>query len=104
MKSHLVTTVLAFAAGAAVSFVAVNIILPAIEDFSIKTIDINSAATLSDPNIEVFNYRAINPTVEVYIGDDCEVHDGNGNCIDDVINPEPTPEENPEENQNGATD
>lgn len=94
MRSHLVTVILAFIAGTAVAFVAVNIILPAIEDFSIKTIDIDSAATLADPNNEIFNYRAINPTVEVYVGDGAETPD--------LEVPESEPE-TPEENQNGTT-
>jgi len=33
--------------------------------------------TLASPNPEVFNSTAINPTVEVYVGD-CEDRDGNG--------------------------
>lgn len=35
------------------------------------------SASLVDPNPEVFNSTAINPTVEVYVGD-CEDKDGNG--------------------------
>lgn len=99
MKSHLITMILAFIAGAAVSFVAINIILPATEDFIIKTVDIDSSASLSDPNIEIFNYRAINPTVEVYVGDGNEEPE-----LEPELEPEPEPEPTPEENENGTTD
>lgn len=126
MKSNLITSAIVFVAGAIVAFIASNMILPGIDDFDIKTIDVDGSSTLSDPDIEVFNYRAINPTVEVYVGGDCETYDENGNCLDDdrVLTPEEnTPNENipenntennenneeetdnpPEENDNGTTD
>lgn len=125
MKSNLITSAIVFVAGTVVAFVTSNMILPGIDSFEIKTIDIESSSTLSDPDIEVFNYRAINPTVEVYVGGDCETYDENGNCLDDdrVLTPEEnTPNENvpdnnatdnednenpdnpPEENDDGTTD
>lgn len=114
MKSSLLTSVAIFIVGAVISFITCNMIVPGIEDFNLKTINIDSDATLVDPDIEVFNYRAINPTVEVYVGDGCETYDENGNCIDNSIleseeNTEETPnndtpEENPEEDDNGTVD
>lgn len=116
MKSNLLTSVVIFVVGAVVAFITCNMIVPGIEDFNLKTIDINSDATLVDPDTEIFNYRAINPTVEVYVGDGCEVYDENGNCIDNgVLNTEEnnnaetntsneTPDETPGENDDGTVD
>ena len=36
---------------------------------------------LTEPDEEIFNPRALNPTVEVYVGN-CKEFDYNGQCID----------------------
>lgn len=103
MKSDLFTSIAVFVVGTVVAFITCNMILPGIEDFEIKTIDIDSSTSLSDPNAEVFNYRAINPTVEVYVGEGCESYDENGNCIDNgILNTEEnnSNQNNPNENTN----
>ena len=46
----------------------------------IKTLSTAVDNTVSEPNPEIFNYRAVNPTVEVYI--DCTNYDINGSCLD----------------------
>lgn len=107
MKSDLFTSITVFVVGAVVAFITCNMILPGIEDFEIKTIDIDSSTSLSDPNAEVFNYRAINPTVEVYVGEGCESYDENGNCIDNgILNTEEnnSNQNNPDENTNAEED
>lgn len=43
--------------------------------FSVKTVESSEDLELKDPDPEIFNYRALNPTVEVYVGDCTD-----GNC------------------------
>ncbi len=102
MKADLFTSIATFIVGIIIAFVACNMILPEIGSFNIKNVNIDSSASLAEPDIEVFNYRAINPTVEVYVGTGCEAYDENGECIDDNILE--SEEIIPEENNNGATD
>lgn len=105
MKSDLFTSIAVFTVGTVIAFITCNMILPGIEDFEIKTINIDSDTSLAEPNAEVFNYRAINPTVEVYVGEGCESYDENGNCIDNgVLNTEENTEDDTGENENGTTD
>lgn len=86
MKSDLVTSIATTIVGAAVAFFICNFFLPTPEDVSIKTLSGGSSNyTLSEPDVNVFNYRALNPTVEVYVGD-CAQYDENGQCLED--NPE----------------
>lgn len=121
MKADLFTSVAVFAVGVIVAFIACNMFLPEIKSFNIKTVNIDSSASLTEPDIEVFNYRAINPTVEVYVGEGCEIYDEDGKCVgNDIIESEENKENNkenneenqeenneentPEENNNGPTD
>jgi len=86
MKTDLVTSITAAVLGAVIAFFVCNLFLPARENVSIKTLEnADSNYTLSDPNVDVFNFRALNPTVEVYVGD-CTEYDENGKCKED--NPE----------------
>lgn len=117
MKSHLITSAIVFIAGTVVAFIASNMIMPGIEDFNIETINLDSATTLSDPDAEVFNYRAINPTVEVYVGgdeDNSEENTPNENIPNNNENngqnnntpneDNENPDNPPEENDDGTTD
>lgn len=64
--------------GAAVAFVLANTFLGNLEDASVsfkRPMAITS--TLEAPDPEVFNLEAINPTVEVYVGN-CQDDDHNG--------------------------
>ena len=85
MKTDLFTSIIIFVAGTAVAFVATNMMVPPVEDFEFKTITIEDDASLVAPNNEIFNYRAINPTVEVYVGEGCELYDEDGACVDNGI-------------------
>ena len=87
-----------------------NLLVPKIESFTLPSLDSDIDYSLNEPNIEVFNYRAVNPTVEVYVGnctgDNCETA-----VIIDTETEEETLEENTEqepgeneEPENGATD
>ena len=82
MKNDLLTSIIAAIAGVLIAFFVTNIFLPATEDFSIKTVEGSISTELPEPDINVFNYRALNPTVEVYVGDDCQNIGENGECLD----------------------
>ncbi len=79
MKQSDIFTVLVVATvGIIASFFLVNMILgdPDQKSVTFKKIEVVDS-TLSVPDPEVFNSEAINPTVEVYVGD-CEDRDQNG--------------------------
>jgi hypothetical protein len=90
--------ILIAAISALVAYFAANAVLkdPSEESVTIEYIDPISAVIV-DPDPEVFNPVAINPTVEVKIGrdpmdddddDECELDD-EGECIDDKVDCEP---------------
>ena len=84
MKFNLISSIGVAIFGVVIGFLVINAIMPALQDFPIKTIQASADgsynyATYDAPNEEVFNYDALNPTVEVYIGE-CESYDANGNC------------------------
>ena len=66
--------------GIAIAFILCDYLMPAIEPVSFKNVDANFSTDLVDPEPEIFNYRALNPTVEVYVGD-CTQFDEYGQCI-----------------------
>ena len=68
MKTDLATTILAAAAGFAVAFLATNIFVPGIADVNLKELSGEITYELAEPDVNVFNFRALNPTVEVYVG------------------------------------
>ena len=67
-KQDISTSILAGAIGFVVAYFVLNFILPTIENVSFSVLETDSSYSLEEPNNEVFNYRAINPTVEVYVG------------------------------------
>lgn len=82
MKADLATTIVAATVGILVSYFVADFLIGDIEGFPLKTVDSSISADITEPNIEIFNFKALNPTVEVYVGD-CEQYDENGECIDD---------------------
>lgn len=81
MKVDLTTAIISAIVGvAAAYFLTSGIILKNPTPVTIKTLGTSIGTDLSDPDPEVFNYRALNPTVEVYI--DCSNYDINGSCLD----------------------
>ena len=88
MKADLTTSILAAIFGFVVAFVVTNLLVPGISEFSFKNLQNAPDASLVEPSEDVFNYRSVNPTVEVYVGDDdqdgtqsvCTSYDANGNC------------------------
>ncbi len=77
-KSDLITIVIVSVIGVFVSSLVVNAVLgnPSEAYVSYKTIEVADPG-LSEPDPEVFNSDAINPTIEVYVGD-CEDVDQDG--------------------------
>ncbi len=95
MKTDLATAIAATIIGFLIAFFVTNIFVGEVQPFSYKTVDASVNADLVDPNPEVFNYRALNPTVEVYIGS-CIEYDKNGECVE-VLTDKPQ-EETEQEN------
>ncbi len=85
MKKDLITAIIAAVVSSIIAYFVCGIFLPGLEDVTFPVLESKIDYTLSNPDNEVFNYRAINPTVEVYVGD-CTEYDENGACLDD--NPE----------------
>ncbi|MBR3248528.1 hypothetical protein IKF89_00660 [Candidatus Saccharibacteria bacterium] len=96
MKSELFTAIIAAVAGVLISYFVCNLFIGEIEPVAITTIENEVSAELPDPNPEVFNYKALNPTVEIFIGD-CTEYDASGACIDGTTNNESTEGEQPSE-------
>ncbi|MBR3115896.1 hypothetical protein IKF30_01570 [Candidatus Saccharibacteria bacterium] len=88
MKTDLLTSIGIAIVGGLIGYFVCNLFVGPIEDVSIKTVDSSISTDLSEPSAEVFNYKAINPTVEVYVGDSdsCKQYDDRGECIDNRIN------------------
>ena len=81
MKRDLFTSVIAAVAGVLIAFFVCNIFLKPIEDVTYKTVNGTVTSTVAEPNPEVFNYKALNPTVEVYVGE-CDMYDAAGECVE----------------------
>lgn len=81
MKNDLATAIGVGILGVIFGFVICNLFLANPEDATYKSIDGNILTQLAEPDREVFNAKALNPTVEVYVGN-CNQYDGYGNCID----------------------
>lgn len=97
MKTDLASSIGVAIVGVVLAYFICNLFIGPIEDFNVKTVDASISTDIADPNPEVFNYRAINPTVEVYVGnsDNCESFDEKGNCISPAIPQENSNQGNP---------
>ena len=91
MKTDLASSIGAAIAGVLIAYFICNLFIGPIDDFTIKTVDSSVDADLVEPNPEVFNYKALNPTVEVYVGDDTAEEPQQNTPV------EPEPEAEPEE-------
>ena len=85
MKTDLASSIGIAIFGAIVAFLVTNLLIPKIEDVSFKVINSSIDMNLTEPNKEVFNYRSLNPTVEVYVGN-CTEYDAYGECLDNKGN------------------
>lgn len=81
MKTDLATSIGVAILGILISYFVCNLFIGPIEDVSFKTISSSVNVNLTEPDVEVFNYKALNPTVEVYVGD-CTSYNEIGECTD----------------------
>lgn len=82
MKKDLATSILAAILGFVIVYIIAGVLMPELDEFSFKALNADTNYDVASPNPEIFNYRAINPTVEVYVGE-CEEYNESGECIDD---------------------
>lgn len=82
MKNDLATSIIAAVVGVVAAYFICNFLLPAGDTVSFSTVDETVTADLATPNPEIFNYKALNPTVEVYIGN-CTNRNQYGECVDE---------------------
>jgi len=81
MKTDLATSIGVAIAGVLISYFVCNLFLGPVEDFTYKTVSSTVSTSITEPDVEVFNYRALNPTVEVYVGE-CDDYDQYGECLE----------------------
>lgn len=102
-QSDIFSLILIAGIGTIAAFFVCRMILgdPSQASTKFKTINRTISSSLVDPDPEVFNSTAINPTIEVYVGD-CEDIDQNG-ILDDAeleacarVIEDPDDPENPE--------
>ncbi len=67
-KQEISTSVVVGIIGLVVAYFVFSLILPAIENDSFRTLETSTDYSLQAPDDNVFNFRAVNPTVEVYVG------------------------------------
>lgn len=82
MKNDLATTIVAAIAGVVISYFICNMFIGTSGDYSFNTVDSSVSNDLASPDQELFNYRSLNPTVEVYVGN-CTEFNIYGECVDD---------------------
>ena len=68
MKTELSSAILAAVAGVVIAFLVCNLFVGEIKPTEVKIVSGEVGADYAEPNPEVFNYKALNPTVEVYVG------------------------------------
>ena len=80
MKTDLATAILSAIVGVGLAYFLMNsFVLQDPDPVVIKNIE-SIKSSVDEPNPEIFNYRALNPTVETYI--DCTNYDLSGNCLE----------------------
>ena len=84
MKNDLATAILTAIIGLVISYFVCDLLVNQMGIFgktpTYPAIESTFSSELAEPNPEVFNYRAINPTVEVYVGD-CTTYNSDGICV-----------------------
>ena len=83
MKKDLASSIGIAILGIIISYFVCNLFIGPISDVSFNVISSSVDNNLTEPNVEIFNYKAINPTVEVYVGD-CTLYDDIGQCVEEV--------------------
>lgn len=82
MKNDLATSIVTAIIGILISYFVCNMFIGEMDGVSFKILNSNITSNVEEPDPEVFNSKALNPTVEVYVGD-CKNYDFYGNCIDE---------------------
>ena len=100
-QSDVISVVMVAIIGSIMAFFLVNLILGEPKDVKYRSVS-SVSSELANPDPEVFNYGAVNPTVEVYVGS-CEDIDRDGILSDKELEAcknegeeEPTPAPTPE--------
>lgn len=88
MKTDLATSIIAAIAGVFISYFVCNMLTGDIENATVKVVDTTVSADVDEPSPEVFNYKALNPTVEVYVGNCDGQYNEAGECIEGNTNGE----------------
>lgn len=83
MKADLASSIGLAVVGVIISYLICNLLVSnwTTSDYVVKTIETTVSSDVADPDPNIFNYRSLNPTVEVYVGD-CKEYDADGQCID----------------------
>lgn len=81
MKTDLISAIVAAIVGVVITFLILTNIIQNPKPVNVKTISNPASANVDEPNPEIFNYRALNPTVEAYV--DCKSYNADGNCIEE---------------------
>lgn len=90
MKFDLISSAGVAIIGVIIGFMVTTLVAQQPQNYTVQTLDktANGAAAdqgydyadFKEPNNEIFNYDALNPTVEVFIGE-CEEYDASGACV-----------------------
>lgn len=86
MNKDLVTSIAVAILGVVISYFVCNMFVGEIQPVQVKTIQTSVTPDVSEPDPDVFNYKSIDPTVEVYIGggtDACPQLNAAGECVVD---------------------
>lgn len=98
IKTDLATSIALAVVGILIAYFVTNIFIGPIDDYQYTTVDSSIGIDLDEPDANVFNYRALNPTVEVYIGD-CTEFSEDGECIEGDSSSEPSETPEPESSE-----
>lgn len=90
MKKDLATAIVTGILGVIIAYFVTNLLIPSIENFTFTTVDSSLSLGLVEPNNELFNFNALNPTVEVFVGD-CTEFGENGECLDEPADTDTNP-------------
>lgn len=83
MKNDLVTSIAVAIFGVVAAYFVCNLLAGEAQPYSFYAVDESaSEMSLDEIPVDVFNYKALNPTVEVYVGD-CREYDEKGGCVDE---------------------
>lgn len=85
MQKDLATSIGVAIIGVIAGYFVCNLFVGDIEPTSVKTVDASITSNLDNPDPEIFNYKALNPTVEVYVGNCDEYDESTGECLDGEI-------------------